>query len=84
VINCTQFKLATRSDSYFDSGRYETHPSNVNAWSIGQFTVVDKDNSLLTGATGANGFDLQLQSGIDVNLSFVSICLPCDESMLIQ
>ena len=84
MINCTQFKLATRSDSYFDSGRYETKPSDVNAWSIGQFTVVDKDGSVLTGATGANGFDLQLQSGIDVNLSFVSTCLACDESMLTE
>lgn len=49
----------------------ETWPSDVDAWSVGQFTTVNGDNSP-GGATGGNAWDLHLEQSIDFNLAFVS------------
>ncbi|KAI9170787.1 hypothetical protein HJFPF1_00260 [Paramyrothecium foliicola] len=69
VKNCTQFQLKVRPPPYFNSGRYETWPSDISAWSVSQFSAVNGDNSL-AGATGGNAWNLQLEQGLEVNLAF--------------
>jgi hypothetical protein len=71
VKNCTQFPLQVRSPPYFDSGKYETWPTGIGAWSVGQFSAVNGDNHP-GGATGGNAWELHLEQGINFDLAFVS------------
>lgn len=71
VKNCTQFDLQVRPPAYFNSGKYETWPLDIAAWSVGQFTAVNSDNAG-GGATGGNAWNLHMEQGIDLYLAFVS------------
>lgn len=61
--NCTQFDIQVRPPAYFYTGRYETWPTEVGAWSVGQFTGVNSDDSI-AGVTRGNAWDLHLEQGI--------------------
>ncbi|CAI6051832.1 unnamed protein product [Clonostachys chloroleuca] len=63
VKNCTHFDIQVRPPAYFYTGRYETWPTEVGAWSVGQFTGVYSDDSI-AGVTGGNAWDLHLEQGI--------------------
>ncbi|KAJ4245743.1 hypothetical protein NW762_013867 [Fusarium torreyae] len=71
--NCTQFDLQVRPPPYFNSGRYETGPLDIPAWSVGQFTAVNGDWNL-EGATGGNAWDLILEVGVELNLALGFTC----------
>ncbi|CAH0049648.1 unnamed protein product [Clonostachys solani] len=73
VKNLTQFNLQVRPPAYFYSGRYETWPTEVGAWSVGQFTCVQSENSA-SGVTGGNAWNLYIEPGIEVNLAFGFTC----------
>ncbi|RBR11766.1 hypothetical protein FVER53590_30398 [Fusarium verticillioides] len=70
VRNYTQFELRVRNPAYFNTGRYETWPNIVLGFSVGQFTAVNRDY-LPSGATGGNAWDLEIQLGLSMYLSFV-------------
>jgi hypothetical protein len=59
-----------RPPPYFNTGKYETWPEEVAAWSVGQFTAVNGNNTG-GGATGGNAWGLHLEQGLDVELAFV-------------
>jgi hypothetical protein len=60
IVNQTQFPLVFVG-SYFDSGRFETSPTNALVFNEMTFTGVEKDGSWMTGVTGGVAFYLNLQ-----------------------
>lgn len=75
VLNHTQFML-TPAGSYFDSGRFDVAPGGVAPFKAVTFTVCAKDNSILTGVTGAASYSITLPNGTcNVGVGF------CDPTM---
>lgn len=62
VLNHTQFFL-TPVGSYFDSGRFNVAPGGVSPFKGVSFTACAKDNSVLTGVTGAASYSMTLTNG---------------------
>ena len=58
--NQTQFEVIYSGSSYFDSGRFDTPPTNVQPFSTMTFSGCSKDDSILTGVSGGACFQLQL------------------------
>jgi hypothetical protein len=59
VFNQTQYDLVYQ-DSYFDSGRFWTAPTNVPPFKQMTFSACDKDNSLMTGVSGGVQFSIAI------------------------
>ena len=73
VFNQTQYVLSYEAD-YFDSGRFDQSPTNVNPFSSFTFSVCDKDGSVMCGATGGVMFKLQAPKD-PANIS-IGFCAP--------
>ncbi len=59
VFNQTQYSLVYQA-SYFDSGRFWTAPTNVEPFKEMTFSGCNKNDSILTGVSGAAIFQLQM------------------------
>ncbi|MGF1698734.1 hypothetical protein L4D09_00140 [Photobacterium makurazakiensis] len=59
VFNQTQYALVYKN-SYFDSGKFWTAPTNVEPFEEMSFSGCDKDGSFLTGVSGGTTFTLQM------------------------
>ncbi|OJJ22334.1 hypothetical protein BKI52_06525 [marine bacterium AO1-C] len=59
IINETQYNIVFE-ESYFDSGRFWTPPTNTPAFKSMTFSGCNKDGSILTGVSGGALFQLQM------------------------
>ena len=80
VKNNTQFAISF-TGSYFDSGRYWEAPKGIEPFSVGTFSICNKDGSIMTGATGGNSWSIDLGNNQAFKLALVWVlylsCMAC-------
>lgn len=72
VKNQTQFDIVLNG-TYFDSGKYWDAPGNIPPFAQMAFSCCNGDNTILTGVSGGNQFQVMVDENTPYKFSLVSL-----------
>lgn len=70
IKNQTQFQILLKS-THFDSGRYWAAPGDTKTFNLMDFSVCNRDGSVLTGVSGGTTFAVTLDSKTSYTFAIV-------------
>jgi hypothetical protein len=82
IRNTTEFSILSIASS-FDSGRYEDHPGFVDAFSLGVFTCCEGDGTFMTGVSGGQSYQIDIDGQHSFQFSIVCL-IPSQRLSLLE